>query len=161
MPNHRPEAIANEFLRRRADQTWPQQMLVQKLTYIAHGWNLAINGEPLSYVAPEAWDNGPVFREIWDNIKSFGYRGPNCTLIDPATGAEYRSNFTANEIAVIDHVWNKHRFDTANKLSQMTHEPETPWWRAYFGRGRNAPLDTNDIHQHYYQLAIAGREHRA
>lgn len=157
MPNHSARAIANEFLRRRASAAWPQQLVLQKLTYIAHGWNLAINKEPLITEAAEAWDNGPVFRSIWDHIKSFGYRGPNCELSNPETGEPILEQLSPQETAIIDHVWKKYGTMSAKQLSEATHRPDTPWYKAYFGRYRNAPLLDDDIRSHYIKLAMAGR----
>ena len=159
MPNHSPLAIVNEFLRRRSSSSWPAQMQLQKLAYIAHGWNLAINGTPLVSRPPEAWDNGPVFREVWDHIRDFGYRGPNCTLTDPFEKKEFREDLDPSEIQVIDHVWKKYGDRSATELSKLTHEPGTPWSKAY-AKARNEPLSNDDIKQHYVALGLAGRERR-
>ncbi len=156
MANHRPEAIANEFLRRRADGTWPPQMILHKLTYLAHGWNLAINNEPLVSDRPEAWDGGPVFRRIWDHVKKHGYHGMNCELVNPETKEEYAAELTAEETAVVDHVWTKYGHMSPWELSNMTHEPGTPWSNAYL-KHRNAALSNQEIKQHYVRLALAGR----
>ena len=80
-------------------------MLLQKLVYIAHGWNLAICGEPLIEEAPEAWDNGPVYRSIWDHIRDHGYGGPNCTLTKPDSREPILENLTPVEDSIIQHVW--------------------------------------------------------
>jgi uncharacterized phage-associated protein len=157
MSNHSAKAIANEFLKRRASSAWPSQMFIQKLAYIAHGWNLAINGEPLIAEAPEAWDNGPVYRSIWEHVRDFGYRGPNKELTHPETGGIIEEALTGNERQVIDHVWKKYGVRSPNELSGMTHQPGTPWSKAYF-RYRNAPLANEDITDHYINLALAGRE---
>lgn len=158
MPNHSPLAIANEFLRRRGSGGWPAQMQIQKLTYIAHGWNLAINKKPLVAEPPEAWDNGPVFRRIWDHVRDYGYRGTNCTFVDPFTNSEIKEELTPEEQAVIDHVWKKYGGYSGAQLSRMTHEPGTPWYKVYIeGDGKNEPLSNDDIQQHYVELALAGR----
>ena len=157
MADHSALAIANEFLARRESEAWPQQMLIQKLAYIANGWNLAINGEPLIDEAPKAWDNGPVYKSIWDHIKEYGYGGPNCELIDPRSNRPITETLSASESDVIDHVWKKYGHMSAQRLSAMTHQPETPWSKAYFGRGRNADLDNDEIKSHYVALAMAGR----
>jgi uncharacterized phage-associated protein len=157
MPAHSAPAIANEFLRRRADSTWPPQMLIQKLAYIAHGWSLAITGQPLIAEPAEAWDNGPVYRSIWERIKEHWYNGEHCTLVDPVTKLADTATLSDVERQIIEHVWKKYRAKSAGELSRMTHELGTPWHKAYFGRGRNAPLDNAEIKQHYIDLALAGR----
>ena len=154
---HSAKAIVNEFLRRRKDTAWPQQMHIQKLAYIAHGWNLAINGEPLIDEQPQAWDNGPVFRSVWDHIRDFGYRGENNTLVDPVSREEIKTDLSPSEKQIIDAVWKRYGPISASKLSDMTHEPGTPWYTAYFGRHRNARLDNEEIREHYTQIAMAGR----
>lgn len=66
-------AIANEFIRRaRADGRSLTQMQLQKLVYIAHGWNLAVNGRPLTVDAPKAGDFGPVYTELWGALRHYG-----------------------------------------------------------------------------------------
>jgi uncharacterized phage-associated protein len=158
MPNHDARAIANEFLRRRNSDTWPQQLPIQKLAYIAHGWNLAINGNPLIDEVPQAWDNGPVFRSIWSHVKDFGYRGKKYTLVDPIADSEFTANLSEKEKAVIDHVWRKYGVKSSTELSDMTHQMGTPWYKSYFGKGRNASLSNDEIRDHYVKLALAGRD---
>ncbi len=134
-------------------------MWLQKLTYMAHGWNLAINQEPLISQDPEAWDNGPVFRAIWDHIKQYGYGREHSELIDPGAQAPFRADLTASERQVIEHVWLKYRHLGARELSDLTHQPGTPWSNAYL-RARNATLSNTEIREHFSALAQAGRERR-
>ncbi|MBL4556355.1 MAG: hypothetical protein JKP98_01510 [Rhodobacteraceae bacterium] len=53
MPSHDPRAIANEFIKLNGGNM--NQMKLQKLVYISHGWNLAINREHLVSGRIEAW----------------------------------------------------------------------------------------------------------
>lgn len=154
MPEYTPVAIANAFVDI-AGHAMPQ-MKLQKLTYIAHGWNLAITGCPLVSATPQAWDNGPVFRQIWDRIRDLGTSGGKIRDYD---GSIPKANLTPSENAIIQHVWNKYGAKSATELSDMTHQPNTPWTRAYYGRGRNASIPNEDIQAHYLALASAGRAH--
>lgn len=158
MTQHSAVEIANEFLLRRASPTWPQQMQLQKLTYIANGWNLAISNAPLVDEIPQAWDNGPVYWSLWRHVKDYGYSGPNCELIGPFGGPVIRAHLSPNETDIINHVWGKYGNLSAAQLSDMTHEPGTPWTTAYMKRGRNSELDIDEIRQHYVNLALAGRQ---
>ena len=157
MPGHSAIEIANEFLVRRASSTWPQQMFLQKLSYISNGWNLVINGERLISEKPQAWDNGPVYVSLWRHVKDWGYGRHFCQLESPFSDEPLRASLSASETSVIDHVWSRYGHYSAAQLSEMTHEPETPWTKAYVGRGRNSELDDADVVDHYMKLALAGR----
>ena len=146
-------AIANAFVDL-AGHHLPQ-MKMHKLTYIAHGWNLAISGEPLVADTPEAWDNGPVFRLIWDRIRDFGLSRKG-KILRP-DGTPYAANLSDQQKSVLNHVWKKYSKYNQFELSDMTHKPGTPWTKAYFGNGRNAPLSNELIRRHYRELAMAGR----
>lgn len=154
MPGHDPRAIANEFLKLKEGQPI-NQMWLQKLVYMAHGWNLAINDAPLVSGRIEAWDGGPVMRAIWDQMRDFGRNAAG--LFGKSADEPFRADLTDSERAVIESVWKRYGGYTGRQLSDMTHEEGTPWSNAYFGRGRNARLLDDDIKQHFTDLAIAGR----
>ena len=155
MPSYDPRAIANEFLRLRDGPT--NQMWLQKMVYIANGWNLAINNEPLTDARIEAWDGGPVFRAIWNQIRDFGYNVKGGLLGDHQ-GRPYVAELTPNERNVLEHVWKRYGGYSGLELSRLTHQEGTPWSNAFFGKGRNSPLDPADIKQHFIELALAGRK---
>lgn len=166
MPNYRPEAIANAFLQM-PGSSGLTQMHLQKLSYIAHGWNLAINNEPLSAVEPEAWDRGPVFRELRAKTRYAG-SGPVDGLIrenddnpfayleNTDRGNPILANFLPEEREVLDHVWRRYGRRGAFALSDLTHEPGTPWYQVYHGQGAyNGSIPNDLIRDHYLQLANA------
>lgn len=159
MANHDALAIANEFLKKNACAM--PQMKLQKLVYIANGWNLAINREPLVRDRFEAWDGGPVVRKIWNHIRDFGYSAVNGLLAPWRSDQPYETELTDAEKAVIDHVWARYGRYSGLELSEMTHQPGTPWSNAYYGSGRNAALLETDIQQHFIELALAGRQQPA
>jgi uncharacterized phage-associated protein len=67
--------IANEFIRMGASsgETFTQ-MHLQELVYIAHGWCLALTGEPLTGDRPEARQYGPEYRRISEALVKCGTR---------------------------------------------------------------------------------------
>lgn len=72
MPGWSPE-IANEFIRIAAARgRMLDQIRLQHLVYIAHGWCLALHGEPLTGDRPEAWKFGPVYRRLADALARYG-----------------------------------------------------------------------------------------
>ncbi|MBC6438063.1 MAG: SocA family protein [Rhodobacteraceae bacterium] len=155
MPSHDPRAIANEFIKLNGEKM--SQIKLQKLVYLAHGWNLAINGEPLVCGDIEAWDGGPVMRPIWDHLRDYGHNASGDRMAPP-NGKPYSADLSAEERAVIQHTWRKYDKYTGVWLSRMTHQPGTPWANTYFGEGRNQPLFNEDIRQHFIRLAHAGRQ---
>jgi len=155
MPNYDPRAIANEFIKLNGGGI--EQMKLQKLVYIAHGWNLAINKAPLVEGRIEAWDGGPVMRSIWDHLRDFGYNAVG-RLLGRTRSEPFVANLSKSEKDVIDHVWRKYNRYSGLQLSEMTHRPGTPWTNAYFGRGRNHLLSDTDIQNHFTEMAIAGRQ---
>lgn len=138
------------------------QMKLQKLVYLAHGWNLAINGEPLVKDTIEAWDGGPVMRMIWNHFRDFGYNEEHL-LEDKITSKAFKADLSESERDIIDHTWTKYGGYSGLRLSGMTHRPRTPWSNAYFGagRGRNSALSQDEIQQHFIELALNGRSQKA
>lgn len=158
MAAYDPRAIANEFVKLNGGPM--NQMKLQKLVYIAHGWNLAINRAPLVDGRIEAWDGGPVMRAIWNHIRDFGFN-THPYLMGTPKGDVFTAVLSQSERAVIEHVWRRYGEYSGVELSNMTHEPGTPWSNAYFGRGRNSVLSNSDIQQHFIELGLAGRQQPA
>ncbi len=165
MPGHRPEAVANAFLRKPGALGRLTQMQIQKLVYIAHGWMLGLSGEPLVDREPEAWERGPVFPDLREHIKNAGSRplnslihenddNPFAMFAGGNRGAEFNAELTTYEQQIIDHVWGRYGSMGAFRLSDLTHLPNTPWSEVYAGGvGRNDPIPNEIISRHYQELA--------
>lgn len=163
MPNQRPEAVANEFLRK-AGERGLTQLQLQKLVYIAHGWTLAYSGQPLTASEPEAWDRGPVYPELRNKISHVGSSpitgavhendgNPFAVLASEDRGPVISGNFDRIENQIIDLVWGRYGHLHGFTLSDLTHEAGTPWHKAYYTRGRNSAISNSEIHRHYYDMA--------
>jgi len=158
-------AIANEFLKKAGTPPGLTQMQLQKLVYIAHGWNLAINEEPLASDDVQAWKFGPVFPALYNHTKYFGSK-PIDRLIVPGDSdgvsfffesdeseQPYKVDLSRDEKAVLDRVWERYGRYSAFKLSDLTHKPNTPWFITYFSTGESSPIETSIIQSHYEELA--------
>lgn len=157
--------IANEFIRRAAADERPlTQMQLQKLVYIAHGWNLAVNGEPLTHDAPQAWDYGPVYRDLWQALREFG----RAAIPREIKTKEYmpgsfdtenadvpaRAKLSQREIDVIDRVYQNYSGFHAFQLSALTHQEGTPWTQVYAGgNGKFDSIDADLIRDHFIGIA--------
>jgi uncharacterized phage-associated protein len=159
---HSSLAIANEFLTRAQAERRPlTQMQLQKLVYLAHGWNLAVNGSELIEDEIEAWDYGPVIRKLYNVLAKYG----NEKITKPIKWSDDYSvpadqtDVAAEELdpkekAVIDKVWEDYRGFEAFQLSALTHEPRTPWAKSY-EKCRNRAIDNNLIWDYFADLASA------
>lgn len=166
---YRAVEIANEFI------GLPQaggltQMQLQKLVYISNGWNLALSGVPLVAESPEAWDYGPVYPALYEHTKFFGRAVINRKITpDDSEAARffggaargtppYKAELTERERAIILQVWKRYGSMSGTRLSGLTHQPNTPWFDTYKGKGRSAVIDRQLIKAHYDQLAQSAQQ---
>lgn len=152
-------AVANYFIKKALDegsQVTPMKLL--KLVYIAHGWNLALSGEPLLNEGVEAWKFGPVVPSVYHEFKEYGntaikrlanvYVSRN-QVITPTIGKASKD--------LLDKVWEVYKKYDGLQLSTLTHQKDTPWdiiWNKNGGRTEKGILIPNDlIEEHYKQKA--------
>ena len=139
MPGWSPE-IANEFILlaesrgRRLDQ-----MQLNDLVYIAHGWHLAGEDQPLTGDRPEAWQFGPVYRRVADALIYTGTAPVTRPIrVDEVYPGESsanhsiaRANLTALEIDSIRMVFDDYGDLPAGKLSLLTAGESAPWSKIF------------------------------
>jgi uncharacterized phage-associated protein len=147
----KPLALANAFIDRFADHVGIQHMKLQKLCYYAYGWWLTAHEEPLLDRGPEVWRYGPVFSELYSDLKAFGNQ-----LIPRAQLAYFNDPVPpmvdeAEHLQLVDWIWRKYGKFTAAELSEMTHRPGTPWRKMAEAYNFKVPLN----------LAIPDAEMRA
>ncbi|MEM7627631.1 MAG: type II toxin-antitoxin system antitoxin SocA domain-containing protein [Planctomycetota bacterium] len=157
-----PKAVANAFLDR-ADRDGVRMtpMKLLKLLYIAHGWHLATQNQPLINEPILAWQYGPVIRSVYNEFKSFGGSSITGRALAyesssgwPSVAALNPSTATAD---VLERVWNAYGGYTGPQLMHLTHTPDTPWydtWHVRGGKNRlNAVINNQDIHSHFVNKA--------
>lgn len=161
-------AIANEFLHlARQEGRNLTNMQLQKLPYIAHGWNLALRDKPLIREQPRVWQYGPVYRTLYDALKIHGadpiddyiYDNGWNTFIDHLynkrleRGNIIKANLEDDDHQLINAVWNEYKKYDAFQLSALTHKKNTPWSIIKDREGEGALIDNKIIRQHYHELA--------
>ncbi len=105
---------------------------LQKLLYYAQGFFLGAQKRPLFPEQIEAWEHGPVVREIYHIFSD--YKGnPIPKPVDDAPSLPFFVQNILNDVYVT-----RGKFD-AWRLRDMTHQ-EAPWIEA-FSKGRDTPLD--------------------
>jgi len=152
MKKYTPAHIANFFLwLGDKEEINISTLKLIKLVYIAYAWNLAVYNSRLFQEKIEAWKYGPVIPSIYHEFKRF--------RSDPIDkfAVEYNVKTNKLEYPIIDHkdtslsillraVWEVYKNETGENLSQLTHEEDSPWCKAFNnGTGLNAQLDDEDI----------------
>ena len=138
-------AIANRFLEiAKPSRTLVDPMKLQKLVYFAHGWHLGFDEGPLCSEFVEAWRWGPVFPDLYHEVKRCGSKavtspvraleveGTTVRLTEPDIPVE---NDFARKLA--ERVWEVYGRMSGPALSQLTHEREGPW-RVTWDKARGA-----------------------
>lgn len=133
--------IANEFIRLGlAEGRTFTQMQLQKLVYIAHGWNLAISGMPLTHDSPQAWEYGPVYTSLRGALRKYGSSPVPCEILNSEydvgqfmadQDAPARAELGETERDIVNRVYRDYGGFHAFKLSALTHQPGTPWSQIY------------------------------
>ena len=122
-------------------------MKLQKLVYYGQVWSVVWDDDVLFQEPIQAWDNGPVVRELWeatrgrfrvDGIPS----GDSSRMGEPA-------------LATIARMLETYGDKDAQWLSDLTHM-EAPWKEAR-ARGQNSEISLERISEYYSSLEPDGQ----
>lgn len=156
-----PISIANYFIQKSFDtgvEITPMKVL--KLVYIAHGWNLGLNGTPLINEAVQAWKYGPVVESIYKEFRTYG--SSQITTLGTYFAIESFSDITPvltdnNNSILLDKVWEVYKNYNGLQLSALTHQPGTPWdivWNKMNANRATALIISNEIIKAHYKAKI-------
>lgn len=173
------KAVANYFLDlvKESGETL-DPMKIQKLVYFGHGWHLAFTGDPLIDDQVQAWDYGPVVPTLYHEFKKWG----NGAIREPAFRSEFYSSDSSNSTIyrtvvpsifdfggssgkvlfakeLIEKTWEVYRHMTAIELSQLTHEPGSPWLeiRKRYPGLRSVGIPNGKIRRHFEEKLEANQ----
>lgn len=109
----------------------PSPLKLQKILYYCESWCMAFECGPLFEVTPEAWANGPVYREVYDMYKDKYLRSQPISIAIDNLDQKVRSHFTSLNLSksqseVIQEVLRKYGSYSDEKLVLLTHT-EAPW----------------------------------
>lgn len=120
-------------------------VVMQKLCYYAQAMYLVIYNKPLFDERIEAWENGPVVKDVYDLYRWYNY---NLKKNDNIT-------FSQEEEQVLKVVNSVYGFKTANELIESTHN-EKPWKQfeaVAKERDNNPEIKKEDMMNYYVALA--------
>lgn len=97
---------------------------LQKLVYYVQGFHLAMYGEPVFNEPIEAWQYGPVVRELYNT-----YKGQGNAIIPPAEDYDFSGPVEGRMQELMQEINEVYGQFSGIKLMHMTHE-ERPWLEA-------------------------------
>lgn len=152
-------AIANLVLRAGSQNGISiTNLSLNKILYFLHAWYLAKTGRPLVNAKIEAWNYGPVFREIYSEFKALGERPIEslATRRNPKTAEVEICEvaITDEDLGFIRPVLDKYIKMSAYQLVSLSHEEGGPWDVVYNHDGGSNPgmrISDEIIRQHFSQ----------
>ncbi|MGB0879210.1 MAG: Panacea domain-containing protein [Polaribacter sp.] len=118
---------------------------LQKLLYYMQGYFIAVFGKQLFENEIEAWQYGPVIRDVYNHFKSNG-----SSSINIESGAII-AELNDEEDALFNEVLNEYGQYSAIKLMNMTHE-ELPWVKTFSENPQG--VISNDLMIEYFKTQI-------
>lgn len=121
------------------------EIQIQKLTYYAYAWSLALRDEKIFEERPQAWIHGPVFRSLYDSMKKREFYETDISEL----------NICDKIQSLLEMIYTLYGKCSSNELEQMTHS-EDPWQNARIGYKPNErsteELSDKDISEYYKGL---------
>ena len=159
------DEIANEFIQLAlADGRAFDQMHLQELVYIAHGWCLAMTGQPLTGDRPAAREHGPEYRRLADALACWGVRPVTREIRHPdLNGSISRTDqsFPGPELSSAEHdllnrTYTEYGDLKTGQLALLTRAPGTPWEHVFAdGSGEGRDISHQVIRAQFEQVAKA------
>jgi uncharacterized phage-associated protein len=122
-------------------------MKLQKLVYYSQAWSVVWDDDVIFPETIQAWQNGPVVRELWEATRGqfrILHVGGNVDALSP----------TQRE--TVDRVIEAYGCKNAQWLSDLTHM-ERPWQAAY-EQYQNAPITPEALSEYYSSLTPSEAE---
>jgi uncharacterized phage-associated protein len=154
-------AIANWVLDKSdAVSTGLSNMALNKIVYFIIEKAVIERGQLLTSAKIEAWEHGPVIREVYHAFKDHGDRPirTRARKFDSDTLAlvEARERFDAADIQLFEEAAEDYIRLSAAQLRALSHQPGSPWYRVWWHEGQFNPgmeITVEVIHESFSQEA--------
>ncbi|MFN3588756.1 MAG: Panacea domain-containing protein [Spirosomataceae bacterium] len=159
------EAVANFFIEKGIDNKNPlTQLQIQKLVFISHGWYLGIYNKNLIDEDFEAWQFGPVVRELYEHLKVYKNNKVTSKIskeeaeFDDGVIKKYTTTPVVKGEKIVSHleiIWDTHGGLSGAQLVNITHQKNSPWYAVYVEMNRyKGRISNNLIQQYYKELSV-------
>jgi uncharacterized phage-associated protein len=118
-------------------------MAINKIAYFVHCDFLIERGEVLVGAKIEAWQHGPVFRELYQEFKRWGDLPikERATKVDAHTGeiVEAMEVLSVEEYQYLQSLIGRYINFSAAQLRNISHVEGSPWYQVWGHEGRSNP----------------------
>lgn len=141
-------AIANEFLRLTRQQGKQlTNMQLQKLVFLAQGYALAVQGNPIHNHDTRAWQWGPVIPKLYKSLQKFG-----SNVVTEDLKAEDVIDDNSDEARIIKAVLEAYGDRSGSELLAITHQANTPWSKTW--EKKQFSIIDNALIANYYKSLL-------
>lgn len=127
---------------------------IMKLCYFAHGYKLAIDDIALVDETVQAWKYGPVFKDLYQVLKSFGNR----KISKLPEVLSFSEEIEEGDLEILDAVYESLSDMDGMAISDLTHERGTPWeivWEDEGKKTRFTPIKNSLIKEYFERVLSA------
>lgn len=150
---HDSRAVANEILKvAKAQGRTLTLMQLIKLVYLAHGWRLGFDNKPMTSDHAEAWQYGPVHRNVYRAFVRFGSKPIDGLAHHDFLEMPIEDVFDEREKRILEQVVKSYGELHASRLSDMTHRAGTPWHETYNNDGVYSEIPDERIRSYFVKL---------
>ena len=134
-------AIANWCIRKAQMQSKKiTNLWLNKIVYLIYEESIKTKHILLTSAVAEAWDHGPVFREIYFGLSNENVSSPLKTF-DPQTRqkVEASEDFDPSDLDLFENVWSRFSKFSGSQLRAITHKEGEAWYRVWHYAGVSNP----------------------
>ena len=140
----RPLVVAEHVLHLRTGIS-TTSLELNKLVFLLHGWTWGLLSEPLVSDDAEAWELGPVYRDIHEKFHQFKGAAIPHEGVDHSQELGQKTEFVAAVAKILQEY-------SAGQLVGITHLPGSPWHQIWHKFGQ-APIPDSLVKSYYEDLA--------
>lgn len=128
---------------------------LQKLLYYAQGISLGMFDKPIFNENIEAWQHGPVVREVYSIYNIFGRDNIDIKMDKEKEEIIKKIEDDKEVSEALNLAYDNFAIYTAWQLRQMTHEDNTPWDITQKTKGLGSVIENSLIEQYFKEEVIA------
>jgi uncharacterized phage-associated protein len=152
------DAVADSFILRGRKPTGEPltQLDLNKMAFCAHGWSLALRGEPLTTEPFIAYKDGPVLTQFRRRFSRFG-AGEISRRAVITKPSQILAEWVEN---LLDEIWRIYGNIRTGDLVGMTHRQNTPWRIVRGDLPLGEPSDiqiSDDLIIHYFKEMLKSK----